>query len=215
MTKQLNKKKSIELLIPVFGTLLFVVLYIIATLLYPGGSQVDKDAIGFSWVHNYWCNLINEKAINGQDNPAKPFAMAGMFVICVTVSYFWMLFPRHFKMKKSAQLVIQISGLLAMTTAFFLFTNDQHDFITNLSSFFGVIALFGTLMGLYQKKWFLLLTLGLLNLLLVGLNNYCYYHQDLIHYLPIIQKISFASFLIWICCIDVCLYHNTEIIPSK
>ena len=47
-----NKTKSILVLIPIFGTILFVVLYIVATLLYPGGSQVDKNSIGFSWMNN-------------------------------------------------------------------------------------------------------------------------------------------------------------------
>jgi hypothetical protein len=47
-----NKTKIILVLIPIFGTILFIVLYIVATLLYPGGSQVDKNSIGFSWMNN-------------------------------------------------------------------------------------------------------------------------------------------------------------------
>ena len=101
-------------LTPIFGTMLFVMLYIIATLLYPGGSQVDKASVGFSWINNYWCNLLNENAINGQPNPAKPVAMTGMLILCLTLIFFWFLFPKHINLSKNLRLVIQISGTLAM-----------------------------------------------------------------------------------------------------
>jgi hypothetical protein len=61
---------------------------------------------------------------------------------------------------------------------------------------------------LYKTKWFGLFAFGLLNVLLVGLNNYVYYSNGLIVYLPVIQKISFATFLIWVCCITIKLYRG-------
>lgn len=210
LTKQGNKAKSIWVLTPIFGTIVFVVLYVVATLLYPGGSQADKNSIGFSWTNNYWCNLLNEKAINGQHNPAKPIAMTGMFVLCLTLSFFWFLFAKHINLNRNLKLVIQISGTIAMTIAFFLFTNINHDLVTNLAAVFGAAATIGTFIGLYKTKWFGLFTFGLFNILLVVLNNYVYYTKGLIIYLPVIQKISFATFLVWICCIDIKLYRREE-----
>lgn len=195
---------------PIFGTLIFVVLYVVATLLYPGGSQADKNSVGFSWANNYWCNLLNENAINGQGNPAKPVAMTGMFVLCLTLAFFWFLFPKHINLDQKLKLIIQISGTLAMTISFFLFTNINHDLVTNLASIFGLVATTVTFIGLYKTKWFGLLAFGLLNILLVGLNNYVYYTKGLIAYLPVIQKISFASFLIWVCCVDINLYREQK-----
>ena len=195
------------MLLPIFGTLIFFLLYIISTLLYPGGSQVDTNSIGFSWTNNYWCNLLNENAINGQHNSAKPVALAGMLVLCLTLSFFWFIFPRQLNVSKYLKFTIQISGALAMTVAFFLFTDLNHDFITNLASSFGAIATLGTLIGLYKNNWHILFLLGLFNILLVGLNNYVYYNKDLLIYLPVVQKITFASFLLWICCIDINLYR--------
>lgn len=204
--QQINKTKNSIVLTPVFGALIFAFLYVVATFLYPGGSQVDKNSIGFSWRNNYWCNLLNDNAINGQPNPAKPLAMTGMFVLCLTLAFFWFLFPRHTNLKRKLKLAIQISGILAMATAFFLFTNINHDLVTNLASIFGLIATVGTFIGLYKTKWFGLFAFGLLNILLVGLNNYVYYTKGLIVYLPVIQKISFATFLIWVCCININIY---------
>ena len=210
MTKQLDKTKSIWVLTPIFGIIIFIVLYVVATLFYPGGSQVDKNSKGFSWINNYWCNLLNDNAINGQHNSAKPVALTAMFVLCLTLSFFWLLFPRNINIGKFTKLAIQISGTLAMVIAMFLFT-DFHDTVTNLASFFGLIATIGTFVGLYKSKWYGLFLFGLFNLLLVGLNNYLYYTKPLIIYLPVIQKISFATFLIWVCCIDINLYRRTEL----
>lgn len=206
----MKKQNSIWTLAPLFGTILFIALYIVAAFFYPGGSQVDKNSAGFSWINNYWCNLLNEKAINGQDNPAKPIAMTGMFILCSTLTLFWFLFPKNINLNNSLKLTIQISGVLSMIIAFFLFTNINHDLITNLASFFGFVATVGTFIGLFKIKWYGLFIFGLFNILLVGLNNYVYYTNGLIIYLPVIQKITFAAFLSWICCIDINLYYKTR-----
>jgi len=197
---------SLLVLTPIFGIVLFVMIYIVATLFYPGGSQVDKTSVGFSWINNCWCNLLNANAINGQPNTAKPVAITGMFVLCLTLTFFWFLFCKTINIPRSLKLVIQISGTLAMVIAFFLFTNINHDLITNLASILGLIATIGTYIGLYKVRWFGLLKFGLLNILLVIANNYVYYTKGLIVYLPVIQKITFAAFLTWICCIDVKLF---------
>lgn len=208
-SKMTDKAKSIWVLTPILGTIIFIVLYCIATLLYPGGSQIDKNSVGFSWTDNYWCNLLNENAINGQPNPAKPIAMTGMFVLCLTLVFFWFLFTKYINLPKKLKLIIQISGTVAMAIASFLFTKINHDLVTNLASTFGIIATVGTFIGLYKARWFSLLMLGFLNIILVALNNYVYYTRELIIFLPVIQKISFATFLIWLCCMDIKLYRES------
>lgn len=205
-----NKTKSNFVLIPIIGTIVFLLLYVVAAHLYPGGSQVNKNSIGFSWINNYWCNLLNDNAINGQPNPAKPIALTGMFVLCLTLSFFWFIFPLEIKISKNLQLTIHVAGILAMLVASFLFTDINHDLVTNLASSFGVIATIGTIIGLYKNKLFGLFAYGLLNILLVGLNNLCYYHHELIIYLPVIQKISFVTFLTWISSVTINLYHRSK-----
>ena len=204
---QIKKVNRFCVLLPTFGTLIFVILYIIATFLYPGGSQVDKNSIGFSWINNYWCNLLNENAINGQPNSARFIALLGMFVLCLALSSFWLLFPSYTNFKNWGKLIIQISGIIAMAIGMFLFTKF-HDAIINLAGLFGLIALAGTFIGLYKNKWYGLFYLGLVNLLLIGLNNYVYYTKGLIIYLPIVQKFTFLSFLIWVCCMDIKMYSS-------
>jgi len=209
LTLQTSRSKSIWVLIPIFGSLLFIVLYIIAAVLYPGGSETDKTSIGFSWTNNFWCNLLKENAINGQPNTGKAFALTGMIILCPALSIFWLVFPKHLITDKSFRLTIQISGIAAMLSSLLLLTNINHDLATNLASSLGFVAIIGTLMSLYQAKWYELFVFGLFNILLIGLNNYLYYTKGMMIYLPVVQKISFLSFLVWICLININLYYRS------
>lgn len=215
MTAQTNKSKNSWVLIPVFGCLLFIVIYIIAALLYPGGSETDKAAVGFSFKNNYWCNLLHDNAINGQRNPAKPFALAGMFILCLSLSIFWIVFPEQIPAGKFLRLPIQITGTGAMLSSFLLLTNIDHDLAVNFASSLGFIAIIGTLICLYKTRWYGLFAFGVFNILLVGLNNYLYNTKEMMIYLPVVQKISFLSFLVWICLINLNIYRRSVKIFPK
>lgn len=106
--------KKIHILVPVFGISLFAVLYFIATQYYPGGSQADVKSIGFSWQHNYWCNLLNENAMNGQANPARPIAISAMIILCFSLTYFWFNLPIWIQSSNIIAILIRSSGILAM-----------------------------------------------------------------------------------------------------
>jgi hypothetical protein len=182
---------------------------VIAALLYPGGSGADKTAIGYSWTNNYWCNLLSEKAINGQTNTARPVAVTAMFMLSLSLSTFWILFPALIQLKKYHKLLIQGAGTACMITSFLLLTSIDHDLALNTSSAFGLIAMLGTLIALYQLKWKWLFALGLFDLLLVALNNYLYHSNEMM-YLPVVQKISFLSFLVWFSFISITLYQRSR-----
>ena len=53
------------------GIIVALLLLLIATLVYPGGSLSNKNAVGFDWSKNFISNLFAEKAVNGLDNPAR------------------------------------------------------------------------------------------------------------------------------------------------
>jgi hypothetical protein len=187
---------------------------VIAALLYPGGSGADKTAMGYNWANNYWCNLLSEKAINGQINAARPVAVTAMFILCLSLSSFWILFPALTQLKKYHKLLIQVAGTVCMLTSFLLLTRIDHDLAINTSSAFGLIAMLGTLIALYQLNWKWLFAIGLLDLLLAALNNYLYHSNEMM-YLPVVQKISFLSFLIWFSFISINLYQRTAGIVQK
>ena len=131
-----------------------------------------------------------------------------MFILCLSLSCFWILFPVLAQLKKYHRLLIQVAGTVGMLASFLLLTNIDHDLVVNTSSSFGFIAMIGTLIALYQLNWKWLFAFGLLNVLLIGLNNYLYHSNEMM-YLPVVQKFSFLSFLIWFSCISMNLYQRS------
>jgi len=209
LTAQVRKSNNIWIFIPILGSLVFISLYIIAAFLYPGGSETDKASVGYSLTNNYWCNLLHDIAINGQPNTAKPIAVSAMIILCLALSAFWFCIPRLIVTGKPLGVTIQFSGVSAMLCSFLLLTNINHDLAVNLASSLGFIATIGTLICLYHTKWYGLFAFGLVNIVLIGLNNYLYYTKGMMIYLPVVQKISFLSFLIWICFININIYHRS------
>jgi hypothetical protein len=209
LIKQLFLQKKIWLLSPACGIFAYVILYFIATLYYPGGAQFNKNSKGFSWTQNYWCNLLNENGINGQHNSARPIAMIAMLILCVTLIIFWYIFPRQIAFKKITKWIIQISGFIAMSVGMFLFTN-LHNGIINIATGFGIIALTGTFIGLRKIRWMKLFWMGTFIIILITLNNFLYYGNGMLYYLPLVQKITFAYFLLWVFLIDINLYNNSH-----
>ncbi len=206
----MSKGKSIRhigLLTPTFGILSFAALYFVATLNYPGGSQFHKYAEGFNWSENYWCNLLYDNAINGEKNSAKPIALIAMMVLGFTLSYFWIQFPKYTSLEKTYKYTIQVSGILAIGIGFFLFTSFDHDITAYLASVAGLVAMIGTSIGLHKNGWKLLFYFGLLNTVLIILNYLLYNNEQLIVYLPMVQKITFATFLIWVGGIDIKIFN--------
>lgn len=195
-------------LIPSVGIVIYVVLYFIATLLYAGGSQLNKNSVGFSWLNNYWCNLLNLQAINGQINAARPVAIAAMVVLCFSLILFWYIFPQYAGLKKMGTHIIQFSGAAAMITALFLLSGF-HDAAINIASLFGLIAITGTFVGLHKLKWKKLFWMGMLIPFLVAINNIFYYDSDLIKWLPLVQKITFLFVLAWVGLTDYKIYKTS------
>jgi hypothetical protein len=204
----MQKQTGYALLLPVAGAVLFVLLYCLAAFNYPGGSQADNHSKGFSWLHNYWCNLLNERSINGDLNPGRPYALAGMLVLCLSLGWFWYCFAFYVPLKTSQRTAMQFSGALSMCIAFFIFTS-LHTIVINIAGAIAVVSLVFTFMGLRKMKWRKLFAFGLVNLALVILNNGLYYGGGL-RYLPVVQKITFLLFLSWICMISIVMYHAVQ-----
>lgn len=196
-------------LLPTVGILFFLIFYIYASTLYPGGSQFNRNSDSFSWWGNYWCDLLRKKAYNGMPNISRPFAIASTFSLCFGVGIFYYLFPSHFMMRKFWRRVVKLLGVTSMIFAFFLFT-DKHDIMLSIAGVLGIIALIGTLVALKRNNSFGLLWIGGICAFLVVVNNYMYYAATYIEFLPFIQKITTVFILIWIVGLNLVFFKTEE-----
>lgn len=202
-----HDRHSIIFLFPIVGFIAFLCFFYLATTYYPGGSQFNHQSIGYSWEHNYWCNLLYRNALNGQYNYARKIAIVAMLCLNSSVAGFWFAFPNTAKLNVSSKQLIQASGILSMFIATFI-SSKFHDTIILLASLFGTIALIGTLYVLLKLQWKILFYLGVLNISLVGLNFLFYFNDYLIYFLPVLQKITFITFLSWFSTMSYKMYDR-------
>lgn len=195
--QQTQAPRKWPIYLPVGGIILFALLYVVATLLYPGGSDIDRNAKGFNWLHNYWCELMAPHSQNGQQNIARPVAIVAMCILAASLALIWYYVPTHLPLHKSLQKLTSLSGILSMLMLFFLFTHD-HDDVINIAASLGFTAMLLTSAGLYRKKMFFLFVSGAFCFLLGLLNTWLYYSGQR-YYLPVVQKITFILFLVWFC----------------
>jgi len=179
------------------GILSFVVLYFYATTLYPGGSQANPNSMGYDWINNYWCNLLNQHATNGDINPARPFAIFGMVILCMTMVIFFYQVGEFLVENQVWKRLIQWNGGLSMIFGVLIFTSF-HDVMTLISSLFGLVVVFGIIKEIYRSELTFFKISGTVCLLLLTVNNLIYYSSYFIEWLPLIQKISFLVVLSWV-----------------
>jgi hypothetical protein len=184
-------------LLPTLGILTFIGIYVYASTLYPGGSQADINSVGYDWRNNYWCNLMSEDAMNGLENPARPVALLGMVILCSSMTLFFFHFANYFEKNRIWKMTIKIANALAMGAAVFIFTK-YHDIMTAISSICGVVGIIGIIRALHKNNLTFFKVGGMICVALLGILSLFYYNENLINYLPIVQKVGFIWILSWI-----------------
>lgn len=188
------------------GIALALLCLVLSTFYYPGGSAHDTTAIGFKWQHNYLCNLVHEKAVNGADNAARPWALAGLLVLCATVGLFFVRFSQKIP-DKSASKVIKYAGAGAMIAAVFVATS-YHNEAVMVSGTFLPLTLFYMAVFMFKSNLQWLKALSVVCLVVFYTTSYVYYTQHYLEWLPILQKICLALNLCWILALEYCDYQQ-------
>lgn len=202
-----NRKDSLIVIIPVIGMALFLVFYIVAALLYPGGSYKDPHSTVFSFTNNYLCDLLDTYAINGELNIASTMARIAFGILCFTMIYVWIQIPRLFANKHVNHYIIKILGVLSMVIAMFL-AAGIHDTVVYIAGIFGLLALILTFIELYRHHFFFFLSLGICCFVLISINYIIYTTGYAIDALPTIQKITFIACISWFLMLMVATYKR-------
>jgi hypothetical protein len=206
--------KPSVLLLPLAGMGIFVVLYVLAAINYPGGSWMVLDQEGFSFWNNYLCDLLDLYAINGDLNPARFFARGSLAVLCVSLILLWYYLPGLFSNKSTNLIVMWLAGILALAITMSL-TSGTHDITVRIAGFFGVIAFISCFVELYKAKYFSLLILGIICLLIFLGNYYIYETGAMIRSLPVIQKVTFICYILWFAFLDISYYKFLKLKQDK
>lgn len=193
----MNSLKLYLNLLPAFGIILIIITAPLITSKYPGGSIIDSNTIGFEWTGNYWCNLYQETALNGQPNSARMRAIvSSSFLSIVLIGFFLVMNSINIKYKIERKIIL-IFGLLGV-----LFTplgmTQYHDIGVILSGSLCAVAVLTILRILKKEKKYFLYILGYTWGILFAVNYLMFFNTVGIVFLPLLQKISFALFFAWI-----------------
>jgi len=206
-TKTMPLGKKIGLLSPTIGIVLFVLLFYYATLLYPGGSPFNHELTSFSWLQNYWCDLLKDPSLSQRSNPAATVATVALWVISITVCLFWIISTRIYPNPKHHR-IIQLSGSLGILSMLLLLVKSYHNIGLLLAGSFSLLAFSLTLINAYQQQFktlFLLACIAIIfSLISYSLFFFGYYSVAL----PIIQKLNLIAIGIWMIATNLVVYQH-------
>lgn len=177
------------------GFTISILLLVIATMYYPGGSHFDKTSIGYSWKHNFISNLFGEKSVNDAPNTARFWAVAGMFFFSMSCSLFFIEFSKRIPIK-SASHVIRYFGISGMLFTFLIAT-PLHDIMSTIASTIFLLSMFYISVFVFKSGLHLFKLLCTAYLIMFYGTLFIFGFGYFIEYLPVIQKILFAmSFIV-------------------
>ncbi len=194
MTAKDWKIKMLKKHAVLLGIIISISLLVIATFFYPGGSQFDKNSIGYDWKNNFISNLFGEKSVNGLDNPSRFWAMGGMISLSISFALFFITFSEKIPAKGAAK-VIKYFGAGGMLFTFLIVT-PLHDTMITIASTMFLLSLFYITVFIFKSRLRVLKALCIICLLI-------FYGTLFLHgsglyrmYLPILQKVTFAIAII-------------------
>ena len=172
------------------GVVISLILMIIATSIYPGGSMFDKNSVGFDWTKNFISNLFGAKALNGSENPSRIWAYSGMILLPFSYAIFFINMSKKIP-EKNAAYILKYGGVLNILCMFLIVT-PLHDLMLNIS-----ITLFWTCMVvitvfIFKTRLHLFKFLCVVCLLIFYYSLYLWGTNDW-GLLPIMQKVNFIN----------------------
>ena len=188
--------RKYSVLLCVIISLLFL---ITATLLYPGGSILDKNSIGFDWSKNFFSNLFLANALNGSENPSRVWALIGMIFNSIGYGLFFIHTSRKIP-HKHTELVLKSVGFVNMLFTFLIAT-PLHDIMVTVSSTLTMLGLFYITVFILRTKLNWLKVFCIVSLLIFYFTLFLYGAGDW-GLLAVMQKVSFLCFMLLVLTIE-------------
>ena len=186
-------------LVPIAAVIAFVALYAVAAVLFPGGTRAEPTRTGFSFLHNYWCDLMDATTHGGRTNPGRPVALAAMVVICGGLAVLWTAAPVLFRRAPRRGWVVRVAGVGCALVAPWVGAGF-HDRAIRVAVALGAVAFVTTLTALepeHARREILRIS-GWCVLAVVAVTYFIWETGFGLPILPALQKLAFIGFLIWV-----------------
>ena len=194
--------------LPLLGVVAGIGILMFAASLYPGGTMSSTSTVGYSWTQNFISSLFQARALNGAPNPARFVAMGAMLFICASLGTVFNHVAGTAKSRAHSK-TIQIAGIGAAVYALVI-ASPMHNVGVNVGLAFSLVALLATNYLLFLERRWLLLAWGALCIALTFVSAWMYYGKMLYGALPVVQKVSVASYVGWLLAIYYTRFGTLE-----
>jgi hypothetical protein len=150
---------------------------------------------GFDWNRDYLTTLLRDGS-----TPSRLTAVAGLFVLCVSVAAVVARLARAVELARGAK-AIRIGGIGAMVYASLAFT-PMHDLMIDISLVFFLVAVLALLRDLWRGGETAFLVTGCACLAVLVATSAIYYLGYLDAALAWGQRATFAVFVAWLIAMD-------------
>lgn len=195
--------------LPIFGMGLYLIIFTIAALYYPGGSINLPHAEGYSFFHNFLCDVMDPVTKGGVINPARMLAIVSHLILSVTMISFFYILPEIFEQKNRNFYLIRYFGMFTMTVFIFMYTR-YHDLIVTLTGVLGTLALVPFFIELrsYPDKG--LKQLAVLCFIMSIIVFFIFETKFGFYYLPFLQKITFVLDAWWVIWVSLIVFRKKQ-----
>ncbi|HLP93194.1 MAG TPA: hypothetical protein VK168_04115 [Saprospiraceae bacterium] len=187
--------------IVLIGFILSVGFLLVAGLNYPGGSPHDPQSTGFSWTENYLSDMLEYKAVNGADNPARPFAVIGAVLMGISSGLGFLRFSRKLA-SKQLSVVIKYGGLLLTISSVLVTIPVLHNPLVTIGIVLNLLVSFYITVTLLKSRLRVLSIFTVLVLLSLYGAAFMFTTRSSHDYMPLVQKITHVLQIVWILCLE-------------
>lgn len=192
----------------------YLIVFSFAAVDYPGGSENYAQYAGYSFFHNFLCDVMNPVTQGGLVNEARGLAIVSHVILSITMITFFYILPEIFSWKNRNTQLIRIFGVLTMSVFIFMFTS-YHDTIVVLTALLGTVALVPFFIELtkYHNKG--LKQLAYVCYLLSFVVFIIFVTKIGFYYLPFLQKITFGFDAWWVIWVSVIVIKKRSLAAAS
>lgn len=183
--------------IVLIGFILSVGCLLVAGFKFPGGSTKNPHSIGFSWTDNYISDLLEYKAVNGADNPARPLAVTGALLMGLSTGLGFLRFSQKVT-SRQLSVVIKYGGLLLTISSILVTIPALHNTMVNLGIVVNLLVSFYVTVTLLKSRLTLLKILSVVFLVSFYGAAFMFSTKSSLEYMPLVQKITHIFQITWI-----------------
>lgn len=176
-----------------------VILIVIAAFVYPGGSFIDKNSVGFDWTKNFFSNLFASKAMNGLENASRIWAIMGMAFHSVAYGIFFTHMSKKIP-SRHTKTVLKVIGVANIVFSFLIVT-PLHDIMVTISGTLTLIGMFYITVFILMTKLHVFKVCCILYMLTFYFTMYLYGAGHL-GLLAIMQKVTLVSSMLLILALE-------------